>query len=193
MCLLSGSVRGPRLLPVQDPTRLAAAFSALGLESHRRGVGAGVGLAVADRELDVVAQDLREELLLHLLAGFFDQGLADDADALADLRATTRRELLVEEVLVHALALGTAVLLGPRESEPAPLTQLGHERPALGRVDDLRHVLAGQIEDVGIVVFVEEADDLLFEGALLGREIEVHGRIVREAPRRMPSRTAVRR
>ena len=44
-----------------------------------------------------------------------------------------------------------------------------------GRVDDLGHVLAGQVEDVGVVVLVEELLDLGREGALLGRELEVHG------------------
>ena len=148
--------RGPRLLAVEDPTRLAVALAALGLEAHRRRVGSGVGLAVADRELHVVAQDLRQELLLQELARLLDQRLADDADALADLRAAARRERLVEEVLVHAFALGPAVLLGPGEPEPAPLADLAHEGPPLRRVDDLRHVLAGEVEDVGIVVLVEE-------------------------------------
>ena len=36
-----------------------------------------------------------------------------------------------------------------------------HERAPLRRVDDLRHVLAGQVEDVGVVVLVEELLDLL--------------------------------
>ena len=51
---------------------------------------------------------------------------------------------------------------------------VAHERAPLGRVDDLGHVLAGQVEDVGVVVLVEELLDLLGERALLGREIEVH-------------------
>ena len=84
-------------------------------------------------------------------------------------------ERLVEEVLVDALALGAAVLLGPGEAEPALLAELAHERAALGRVDDLRHVLPGQVEDVGVVVLVEELLDLGREGLLLGRELEVHG------------------
>ena len=46
---------------------------------------------------------------------------------------------------------------------------------ALGRVDDLGHVLPGHVEDVGVVVLVEERLDLLGEGLLLGRELEVHG------------------
>ena len=97
---------------------------ALGLEPHRRGVGAGVGLAVADRELDLVAQDHRQELLLQEVAAVRDERLADDADALADLRAAAAGERLVEEVLVDALALRAAVLLRPGDPEPAPLAEL---------------------------------------------------------------------
>ena len=90
-------------------------------------------------------------------------------------------ERLVEEVLVDALALGAAVLLRPGEAEPALLADLAHERAALGRVDDLRHVLPGEVEDVGVVVLVEELLDLGREGLLLGRELEIHARIIRGA------------
>ena len=50
----------------------------------------GLRLAVADRELDLGGDDLRQELLLQLLAAVADQRLADDADALADLRRGRR-------------------------------------------------------------------------------------------------------
>ena len=58
--------------------------------------------------------------------------------------------------------------------EPALVAELLHEGAALGRVDDLGHVLAGHVEDVGVVVLVEEGFDLGQEGLLLGRELEVH-------------------
>src|SRR5439155_25172557 len=67
-------------------------------------------------------------------------------------------------------------LLRPGEPEPAPLAELPHEGAALGRVDDLRHVLPREIEDLGVVVLVEKALDLLGEGPLLGRELEIHAR-----------------
>ncbi len=51
---------------------------------------------------------------------------------------------------------------------------LGHEGPALRGVDDLGHVLPGDVEDLGVVVLVEEPLDLGDEGELLGRELEVH-------------------
>src|SRR5205823_14006285 len=107
--------------------------------------------------------------------GLLDERLADDADALADLRAAARGELLVEEVLVHTFAFGAAVLLRPRQPEPTALADLAHEGAALRSVDDLRHVLARQIEDVGIIVVVEEANDPGLERAQLGRELEVYG------------------
>ena len=162
--------RGPRLLAVEDP----AAVVPGGLELHGGGVGAGVGLGVADGELDLVAQDLGEELRLHPVVAVADDRLADDADALADLRAAAAGQPLVEQVLVDALTLGAAVLLGPGHAEPAPLAQRGHEGTPLRRVDDLRHVLPGQVEDFGIVVGIEKALDLLHEGQLLRRELELH-------------------
>ena len=170
---------GPRLLAVEDP----AAVVPGGLELHGGGVGAGVGLGVADGELDLVAQDLGQELGLQPLVAVADDRLADDADALADLGAAAAGQLLVEEVLVDALALGAAVLLGPGHAEPAPLAQRGHEGAALGRVDDLGHVLPGQVEDLGVVVGVEEGLDLLHEGQLLRRELELHGCLSRNANR----------
>ena len=104
-----------------------------------------------------------------------DEGLADDADALADLGAAPTGELLVEQVLVDALAVLAAVLLGPGDAEPALLADLGHEGPALRGVDDLGHVLPGHVEDLGVVVGVEEGLDLLHEGLLLVAELEIHG------------------
>ena len=103
-----------------------------------------------------------------------DQGLADDPDALSDLRTAAPGERLVEQVLVEALAVLAAVLLGPGDPEPAPLAQLGHERAALRGVDDLGHVLAGQVEDLGILVLVEERLDLVQERDLLRGEVEIH-------------------
>ena len=54
------------------------------------------------------------------------------------------------------------------------LAEGGHEGAALGRVDDLGHVLPGQVEDLGVVVGVEEGLDLLDERELLLGELEVH-------------------
>src|SRR5207302_932234 len=111
---------GPRLLPVEAP----AVAVARGLELHRRRVGAGVGLAVAHREVDLVAQDLGQELLLHLLAAVAQDRLADDADALADLRPAATGERLVQQVLVDAVSLLASPLRRPGDAEPTLLGDL---------------------------------------------------------------------
>jgi hypothetical protein len=92
---------GPRLLAVEAP---AVAVDLGGLQLHGGGVRAGVGLGVAHGELDLVAEDLGEELLLQLLAAVADDRLADDADALADLGTAPGGQGLVQQVLVDALA-----------------------------------------------------------------------------------------
>ena len=55
-----------------------------------------------------------------------------------------------------------------------------------GRVDDLGHVLAGDVEDLRIVVGVEELLDLLDELELFRGELEVHGRASVVGQRRLP-------
>src|SRR5205823_8766697 len=97
-----------------------------------------------------------------------------DADALADLRSAATGERFVEQVLVDALAFLAAPLLRPGDAQPPSVADLRHELAALRRVDDLRHVLAGDVEDVGVVVLVEEALHLRSELELLRREVEVH-------------------
>ena len=119
-----------------------------------------------------------------------DDGLADDPDALADLRAAPGGQGLVQQVLVDTLAVLAPVLLGPGDPEPALLAHLGHELAPQRGVDDLRHVLAGDVEDLGIVIGVEELFDFLDEFELLGGELEIHGRAsivrMRQAPQWFP-------
>ena len=186
-CLLSGSVRVPSQYHSAKCAEVVHVFCPLrsqplcpswtwrdGLQLHRRGVGPRVRFAVAHGELDVVLEDHREELRLQEVAALRDERLADDADALADLRAAASGQRLVEEELVDAFALAPAVLLRPGEAEPALVAERLHEGPALGRVDDLRHVLAGHVEDVGVVVGVEELLHLGQERQFLRRELEIH-------------------
>ena len=160
----------PGLLTVEAP----AVAVPRGPQLHRRRVRAGIGLAVADGELDLVAKDLGQELPLQPVVPMGQDRLADDPDALADLRSSPTGQGLVEEVLVHAIALLASPLLGPGDPEPTALADLAHELTLLRRVDDLGHVLPRDVEHLGIVVLVEEALDLLPEGDLLGRELEVH-------------------
>src|SRR5574338_1102420 len=170
--------RPPRstLFPYTTLFRSPAAVHLLGAELHVRGIRAGLRLAVADGELDLRGDDLRQELAPQLLAAVADQRLTDDADALADLRRAAPRERFVQDVLVDAGLLLAAVLLRPGHAEPAARGELLHERAPLRRVDDLGHVLAADVGHVGRRVLVEERLDLGGEGALLGGELEVHGR-----------------
>ena len=117
----SGSVRAPtqyhsakwaEVVHVFWPLSSQPSPSRDGLQLHGGGVGSGVGLAVADGELDLVAEDLGQELGLQLVGPVLDQRLADDADALADLRGAPAGQRLVEQVLVDALALGPPYSLG---------------------------------------------------------------------------------
>jgi hypothetical protein len=86
-------------------------------------IQARVGLGVPDGELDLVAQDLRQELGLHALVAMPNDGLADDADALADLRTATTGQLFIEEVLVDAFALLTPALGRPGHTQPSLSSQ----------------------------------------------------------------------
>ena len=164
----------PRLLAVEEPALDAVLFALGGLQLHRRRVGASVGLGVADGELDVVLEDHRQELVFEKRRSVGDQRLADDADALADLRPTATGQRLVEQVLIDAFAFGAAVLLRPREAKPALVAELLHKRPTLRGIDDLGHVLPSDVEDVGIVMSVEERLDLITERQLFGCELEIH-------------------
>ncbi len=76
------------------------------------------------------------------------------------------------------LAFAAAVLLRPGHPEPAALADLAHEGAALRRVDELRHVLARDVHDLGVTVLVDERVDLLGELSLLLGELEVHAPIL---------------
>ena len=104
-----------------------------------------------------------------------DQRLADDADALADLRRGVARERLVQDELVDPLDLLAAVLLRPRHPEPALVRELLHERAALGRVGELGEVLARRVHHDRVVIVLKPLLDFVGKRLFLRREIEVHG------------------
>ena len=164
---------GPALLAVEPP----AALHLRGAQLHVRGVGAGLRLAVADRELDLAAHDLRQELALELLVAAADHRLADDADALARLRRAVARERLGQDEVVDARQLAPAVLLRPRHAEPAALGELLHERALGRRVHGLRELLGVRVHHLGRGILAQERLDLGFEGLLLGAQLEVHGHL----------------
>ena len=167
-----GKVSGGRedLLAVENP----AVALALRLQPHGGRVRSRVGLRIADSEFDIRVQDLRKEFLLQFFGGMGDQGLADDADTLADLRRSHRRQLFVEEVFVEPLTIAAAVFLGPGDAQPALLGELLHERAALGGVTDLRHVLARQIHHVDVTVRLEELAHLPQELSFFFGKFKVH-------------------
>ena len=79
-----GEVRrgGEYFLAIEQP----AVVLAFGLETHRSRIGAGAGLGIAHREFHRGVQNLGQEFGFELVVADLDQGLADDADTLADLR-----------------------------------------------------------------------------------------------------------
>jgi hypothetical protein len=60
-------------------------FVAQGLEFHGPRIRTGLGLAIADGELNLGANNLRQEAGLRLLVAVSDDGLAHDAHALSGL------------------------------------------------------------------------------------------------------------
>ena len=102
------------------------------------------------------------------------QGLPDDADAFADLGSTAACELFVEDVLVDAFAVGSAVFFGPGDSQPAFASELFHEGSAFRRINDLCHVLTAYVEDLRVVVDVKEFGHFGGEGVLFRGELKVH-------------------
>jgi len=144
-----------------------------GAHLHVRQVGAGLGLRVGERPLDLVAQDARDELALELLAAVVEQRVDDDAQVLSDDRRLRLVQLLVEDVLGvrHGFARA-AVLLWKAHGEPAPPRHLGDKLPTLrsiqqaaqpARADLVRHLLG------------DEFLHLVAEGFFLFAETKVHG------------------
>src|SRR5690606_40513594 len=107
----------PGLLAVEHPA--AARLVAHRAQLHVGGVGAGARLAVADRELDLAADDARQEEALQLLVAVPHDRLADDAHALARLRRAGPRQALGQQIVVDPRPLLPAVLPWPRHAEPA--------------------------------------------------------------------------
>ena len=60
------------------------------------------------------------------------------------------------------------------ESEPALRGERLHEGAALGRVGELREILAVVVHYHGVVVLDEPGLDFVGEGLFFGREIEIH-------------------
>ena len=112
----------PDLLAVDHP--LVAVELGTGLEPGE--VGPGVGLAEPLAPRDLAREDLRQELLLLLLAAPLQDRRADEgvAEEVGPQRCAGTGELLVEHDVLHDRQALAAVLLGPRRADPAAVEQL---------------------------------------------------------------------
>src|SRR6185503_4470428 len=128
----------------------------------------------------VAAQDARQVALLLRLGAPLDDGRARHADAgVAGEHGGARPEaLLVVDDLLHQGGAAAAVLLGPRDPDPARRVHAALPlAPALEGLAVGGDPLVGRVLDAEIVgeVRVEPAADLGAEALLLGRVGEVHG------------------
>jgi hypothetical protein len=135
-------------------------------------VGPRSRLGVGDRPLSLVAEDPRQELALHLLAGFVKDGVGDGADVLADDRRIGALELGVEDELrQRERARRAAVLLRKAEAQPAALRHLVDERDPRRGVDE--HAAL----DVRGELLRDEGAHLLPERFFLRSPVELHLRL----------------
>ena len=136
-----------------------------------RQVGAGLGLGEAQREGDFAADDAGRELLLLLLgAGGQDGRSAGAGPADGDAGAG---EFLFNDVLVDAAAGLPAVLLGPRDANPAPFGDVLVHFAGFGAAPADAGALQ-LLDDLGSNVFCDELLDFSAEGFLFRSECEFH-------------------
>ncbi len=166
------AVGGPDLLSVDDVGAGFLVARAYGPALERGEVGARVGLAVADGEVDLAGEDSGQEVRLLLVGAELHQGGPDGVQRHQRQRYAGLCGLVEEDELVHRRHAAPAVLLGPADPEPAvgpePADGLAVEALLGGRVlvagvDVLRH----QLREVGAQLHAQ----LL----LLRRVFEVHG------------------
>ncbi len=139
---------GPHLLAVDDVVVAVAPSGG----AERGQVGAGVRLAVADREVHVTGQDPRQEHVLLLLGAVADQRRPDGLQRDRRQVHVVVLRLVGEDRLLDLAEPVAAVLLRPADAHPAvgahPLDQLlvrrtvpvprALDRAGVGRVAELR-------------------------------------------------------
>ena len=115
-------LRGPDLLAVDHP--LVAVEVGTCLQPGEVGTGIGFAEALAPRDLS--GQDLREELLLLLLAPPLQDRRTDErvAEEVSPQGRARTSELLVEHDVLHGRQALAAVLLGPGSADPAAVEEL---------------------------------------------------------------------
>ena len=141
---------GPHLLTVDD-VFVAIAHRA-GLEGGE--IGSGLGLGVADAEVDVTSEDRRKEVLLLPRGAVVHDGRAHGVEREHRHRSTGSHRFIEEHELFDRATGLTAVLLGPTHARPAIGAHLLPD--VLGGLADA--VRVGQrldgllVEEVGVVV-----------------------------------------
>src|SRR5665647_504660 len=110
-------VAGPDLAAVDAPA--AVHFGGLGL--GREQVGAGAGFAHADDEAQFAAADARQDVLLDVLFGIFEQHRAALAvgDEMQPYRRAHGAKFLRHHVAFEKIALVAAVFFRPGHADPA--------------------------------------------------------------------------
>lgn len=113
------TVGGPDLLAVHRVVAggLVAVPDRLGLQGCQ--VGARVGLAVADREVQFPGEDPRQEVRLLLLGAELHDRRPDGVEGHQRQRDPGLSGLVEEDELLHGREPAAAVLLGPADAEPA--------------------------------------------------------------------------
>ena len=138
-----------------------------GPRAQRGEVGAGPGLGVADGEVQLAGEDLRQEERLLLVGTEAHDGRPDGVDGDEGERRTGAPCLVEEDELVRRRPALPAELRGPPDAEPAVLADLAHHLgpglAALAALGKARPHLVG--EELGVVLTQLGAKLLLF-GAL---------------------------
>jgi hypothetical protein len=160
---------GPHLLAVDDP--LVA--DADGTRREAREVRAGTGLRVADREVHLTSEDLRQEVLLLLLGTEAADRRPNGSERQEGEGKARTLNLIGEDVLLDQRPALAAVLLRPADAEQAVRAHLLQRFAVLGAA-----ALAAALQLGGECVAhhgFEVGADLRLELLLLGGEIDLHG------------------
>ena len=148
--------------------------------AQRGQVGTGLGLGVADGEVELTCEDLRQEERLLLVGAEAHDGRPDGVDGDEGERRTGAPGLVEEDELVRRRPALAAELARPSDAEPAVLADLAHHlapgRTALAALGETRPHLVG--EELAVVLTQLGAQLLLF-GALFEEHRGAASRVLR--------------
>ena len=162
--------RGPHLLAVDHP--LVALQPRPGLQAGE--VGARTRLRVADREVHLALEDLRQDLgLLRVGAEAHDRG-PDRVERQVGDRHPGDGRLVGEDELVHHRPVLAAVLLRPADAQPAVVADLLDDFLVDRRVPELAGRRRQRRTTLGGHERLEVVPELGAELLLLGCQCDVH-------------------